>query len=576
MVRARCSWGGTICPTGPLTVQFSTPVRGAEVLRGVSVRPAAKFSIADTSDVRAEWVLEAELKPRTGYAVVADRSLTDGFGQTLSGNPVATMRTTGYAPAIDYPSGRTLVERTGARTFGLTYVNIDTLEVLVAPVPDSLEHVFLARSEWSWRELWPALLADAERRRIPVRGERDRVRVYGVPLSPPAARGGSRPALMAVQITSTRLDSASRTYRPIALVQVSDLGVHARVGAEEAAVWVTGAEDGRPRAGATVTLHDSKGRVLGRAKSDSTGLVRLRHFAPQPAADTADVGEDRWSGFQGYVSVALGADRAVLGINDYDPDLSPWRFNVQPAWGGERLPRPRPRSSPSAGIYRPGEPLFAKAIVRTGPLGALATPGAGDSLRWLFHDRADESGEAGVLRDTHRRALPASAPASSASRSPPTRRWVSTGWRRSSSARGAGPTSPRRRYRVAEYRPPEFLVEVAADSGARFAGDSVGARGRGALPVRRADGPRGGAMEPPPGVAALRRGRHPRHRGVLPWVTAAGGTRSCPSRRAPVRVSASGLDTLDAARPPSASLAARRRPTAGGRRRPRSRPRSPT
>ncbi len=80
---------------------------------------------------------------------------------------------------------------------------------------------------------------------------------------------------MAVQVSSTRLDSASRVFRPIALVQVSDLGVHARVGTEAAAVWVTGAEDGRPRSGASVTLHDAKGRVLGRARSDSAGLARI-------------------------------------------------------------------------------------------------------------------------------------------------------------------------------------------------------------------------------------------------------------------------------------------------------------
>ncbi|HEY9504344.1 MAG TPA: hypothetical protein VIQ27_00120, partial [Gemmatimonadales bacterium] len=245
---ARCSWGGSVCPTGPLTLHFTTPVRGADVLRGVALRPALAFSLADTADVRTDWVLQAELRPRTGYAAVADRSLTDIFGQRLAGNPVVTMTSTGYAPSIDYPSGRALVERRGARTFGLTFVNVDTLEVLIAPIPDSLEATFLGRSEWSWRELWPALLPGAQRRRIAVRGERDRVRVYGVPLDPPAPGKGSHATLMALQVTSPRLDSVSRSYRPIALVQVSDLGVHARVGAEDAAVWVTGAGDGRPRA----------------------------------------------------------------------------------------------------------------------------------------------------------------------------------------------------------------------------------------------------------------------------------------------------------------------------------------
>ena len=52
------------------------------------------------------------------------------------------------------------------------------------------------------------------------------------------------------------------------------------------------------------------------------------------------------------------------------------------------------------GIYRPGEPLFAKAIVRTGPLGALTRPPAADSLRWVFEARADQNGSPGALRDT--------------------------------------------------------------------------------------------------------------------------------------------------------------------------------
>ena len=29
-----------------------------------------------------------------------------------------------------------MVERVGRRTFGITYVNVDTLEVLTIPVPD--------------------------------------------------------------------------------------------------------------------------------------------------------------------------------------------------------------------------------------------------------------------------------------------------------------------------------------------------------------------------------------------------------------------------------------------------------
>ncbi len=243
LARAGCGWEGiAFCPTGPLVLRFSTPVRGADVQRHIALRPAVPFELGDTSDVRADWVLDATLRPHTAYAVVADAALRDGFGQALTGNPVATITTTGYAPAINYAPGRAVVERKGAGTFALTFVNVDTLEVVTAPVPDSLEAAFLARSEWRWNELWPALLPTARRDRIPVTSPRDRVRVYGVKLAAPEYRRPGTPTLLAVQVTSRGLDSLSRRQRPIALLQVTDLGVHARVGSEDGVVWVTGRE----------------------------------------------------------------------------------------------------------------------------------------------------------------------------------------------------------------------------------------------------------------------------------------------------------------------------------------------
>src|SRR5690606_25437088 len=95
----------------------------------------------------------------------------------------------------------------------------------------------------------------------------------------------------------------------------------------------------------------------------------------------------------GYVVATTADDRAVVGITSYDPDLAPWRFGISGAWGEERLPLAAAVFT-ERGIYRPGEPLYAKAIVRRGPLGALA-PAPGASMRWVFRDR-----EGGVLPDT--------------------------------------------------------------------------------------------------------------------------------------------------------------------------------
>ncbi len=539
LVKAACGWDRDRCPTGPLVVTFSTPVKGAEIQRHLRLTPEVPFTVSDSAEERDQWSLEAELSPRTWYGVVADSALHDIFGQRLTGNPVATARTSGYAPAIDYAWGRAIVERKGPRTLAVTHVNVDTLEVLVAPVPDSLERELMARSEWQWAELWPALLPGARRRRVPVAGTTDRVGIYGVPLPEPAP--GTRGAtLFAVQVTSPGFDSVGRRSRPIALLQVTDLGAHARIGASDGAVWVTGASDGLPRGGATVTLHDPTGAVLAAAKTGPDGVARFSAIRRPPLK--ADEPED-YNRAEGYVAVALGGDRTLIPLNRYDPDLSPWRFNVSGAWGSTRLPVAGAVFT-ERGIYRPGERVYAKSIVRTGTLGSLAVPARGDSLRWVFYDRSGDAPERGRLLE---KTVGLSAfGTAQASLVVPTAAGLGTyevaielrregKWAEIASAW----------YRVAEYRPPEFLVDVSADSGARFAGDSV----RATVDARYLFGAPMGRAAVTWTVRRQSDGGGPSIPGADSFVIGDTGWwwEEMDGSTSPVQVTASGTDTLDAA-----------------------------
>ncbi len=482
--------GHTFCPNGPFVVTFSTPVKGAELLKHLSVLPKVDFTIPDTADVSERWVVSAPLKPRTGYLVRVDSMLKDTFGQPLIGNPVKTVVTTGYRPNVSYAQGKSMVERIGRRTFGISYVNVDTLEVLTIPVPDSLEGRFLSRSEYGWGDDWKTLAGKAVLKRIPLGAARDRLSLYGYELPAPDASKPGTPTLFLLRATSPRLrtpdtsDAKLEPRQPIALVQVTDLGVHAKVGLEEGVVWVTGASDGRPRAGATAALRDAGGRVLARTVTDSLGIGRFRGIrrpAPKPSADGRI--DYEVASFDGYVDVRLGGDRALVAVNQYDPDLSPWRFNVSSAYGEARLPAAAAVFT-ERGIYRPGDTVYAKAIVRTGLLGALKVPARTDSVKVAFKDR-DE----GMLRETvstpsafgtlqNSVRLPRAAPLGSYRVIVSLKRQGE--WKEMASAS----------YRVAEYRPPEFLVDMTADNTPRFDGDTltatIGARYLFGAPMGRA------------------------------------------------------------------------------------------
>ena len=444
------------CPTGPLSITFTNPVRGSEIAKRLRILPQTAFRVRDTTFESTNWTLEAKLRPRIGYAVIADTSLRDAFGQPLKGNPAAGFNTTGYAPAVVQPVGHLLVER-GFHALAVQHVNVDTLVATIAPISDAMQAEVVNRYAFRNDTVWPALQRNATVERIVVRAPRDHAQVSRIPL--PVSDAARGPSMYALHVDGVSKNDKAETGGVTTVVQVTDLGVHAKIGMTEGAVWVTGVSDGVPKAGVKVSYHDASGSEIATAQTNAQGLAR---FATLRSPDTKRSDDDeepaRNGGLEGYVTAQLGADRAIVAINQWDPDLSPWRFNASAAWGDERLPLAGAVFT-ERGIYRPKERVYAKAIIRNGSLGALRAPPSGDSIKWTFHDR-----EEGSLRQV---TVPLS-PFGTSDQSLEIPSTAAVGyyeievavkrlrqWR----------TVARTGYRIAEYRPPEFLVDLkSADS----------------------------------------------------------------------------------------------------------------
>jgi uncharacterized protein YfaS (alpha-2-macroglobulin family) len=457
---------GKVCPAGYATVNFTTPVKGSEVLRAVGLSTTTPYTLSDTSEELSSWALVAGLKARSSYTVTVDSSLRDVFGQRLGATRVLALATTGYAPSVSSPTGAMLVEREGFRTLAVKHVNVDTLVVTVAPIPQSAEARLLATPQWSLAGAWSQVAAGAATRLVPLTGALDVPLVSAVKLPAYNAARPDAPTLSLVRISRPHPDTSRGERGGIALVQVTDIGIAARLGTEEAVVWATTLHDGKPAAGAAVILYDRQGRVRARRTTDAQGLARFEHLGPDT---TGDARARRYGyGFEGYAAVTSGSDRAVVPFTSYSWELSPWRFNVSAADPARRIPAAAAVFT-ERGIYRPGEVVHAKAIVRTGKLGALRVPSRGDSLRWVFFDR-----EEGTIRDTTvaasafgtaDQALPLGADLQLGTYRVAVELKRDGDWTELASAY----------YRIAEYRPPEFLVSVTSDSGPHFTGDTLSA-----------------------------------------------------------------------------------------------------
>jgi len=460
-VKAECAYEKE-CPTGPVVLSFTTPVRGSQLRKKVTLIPATSFTMADTSRESATWQLDVELKPRTRYAIVVDTGLRDVFGQKLTGNPARGMETSGYAPSVRYPFGRLLVERDAFGTLAVQHVNVDTLIVTAAAVPDSLEPRFLRSAVWNWETLWKQVESGAKVTRVAVRHAVDTPMITGVKI--PTVNAAGHRGLVAVRIGGSPGVRASGG-ESIALVQVSDLAVHAKIGAASGVVWVTRVSTGAALPDVQVTVRDAKGRTLASDRTDARGLATFPRIERTRPATTSE-GDDEYDIPDSYVEATSGDDRALVGITQYDPDLSPWRFGVSSAWGSQRFPLAATIFT-ERGIYRPGEPLYAKAILRRGPLGSLAAPTGRDSVRIVFHDREGATVQQRVVRLTpfgtaaDEYHVPAGAKLGYYYVG--VEYWWQGRWEEVDQAG----------YRVAEYRPPEFLVDVSGPGRAFFGGDSV-------------------------------------------------------------------------------------------------------
>ncbi len=466
---------GRWCPTGSPELHFTTPVKGAEVLRHVKILPNVAFTVQDSSSESDHFTLESKMNPRTRYAISVDTAMRDVFGQKLRGNPAAGFATTPYAPSIQYPYGRLVVERNGYGTLAIQHINIDTLVTEIAAVPAAMEAKCLGRSPWSIGPLWDSISSRATTRRIAVRGAPDKAHVTAIKLPLADASKPGSPTLYAVRVSSGIADTSAHDERArIALVQVTDLGVHAKIGVGEGVVWVTGVADGKPRAGAAITLYDAAGKSIATGITGADGTARLSGYGAATAVvDTTSVeeGDGEGGSFEGYVAAKLGVDRAVIGISGYDADLSPWQFDVYQASESDRLGVSGAVFT-ERGIYRPGEKLYAKAIIRSGSLGALTAPARGDSVKWIFKGReGDESSETLAEAVTQTSAFGTSDYAFT----------IPSGVALGTFAlevqghrEGKWVPLATTDYKIAEYRPPEFLVDMTVDtSAARFPGETA-------------------------------------------------------------------------------------------------------
>ncbi|WP_296925505.1 alpha-2-macroglobulin [Polaromonas sp.] len=222
----------------------------------------------------------------------------------------------------------------------------------------------------------------------PASGDPRPFEVVGIPLSP---------GFHVIEIASQKLGSsllderhgASRTMYVRTSALVTNLGVHFKLGRENALAWVTSLDKGAPVAGATVRVSSCGGQEIARAVTNTQGIASFKGLASEPPRCS---GEDYRNAY--FISARVrsagppqastapsggGALREAKSVgaqsdmdsvedmsftwSDWHKGIEPWRFNVPTS--RDTRPDQRAHTIFDRALLRAGETVSMKHLIRT-------------------------------------------------------------------------------------------------------------------------------------------------------------------------------------------------------------------
>jgi hypothetical protein len=171
-------------------------------------------------------------------------------------------------------------------------------------------------------------------------------------------------------------DQRTMYVRTAALV--TNLGVHFKLGRENALAWVTTLDKGTPVAGAQVRVSDCRGKELATGVTDATGVARLSGLSPE--APACNDGQHTRAYFVSARATQPTADGKgtvqdmAFTWSDWNRGIEAWRFNLPTSISAR--PDERAHTVFDRTLLRAGETVSMKHILRSETSSGFGLPQA--------------------------------------------------------------------------------------------------------------------------------------------------------------------------------------------------------
>ena len=348
----------------------------AQFLAHLTFAEEVKNLKATISDNRRKVTLEGNFAARDQYKVTLAKSLTSVERLSLSKNLVRRLQFSRLTPEIHLPSRDESQLAAGSRTYRIRSLNNRSLRLRIK----RLSPRDLVRSSLGYRHytgdapnyeryhnriplpfelITGKLVADEE---IQIDAPLDNTHFHTIKWDQYLPKNKTSGTFF-ISVTSEPAEHPDlRRARPRqvqALVQLTDIGLAWKLTTDSAFLYAYSCETGKPLPGVELALFGEDARPFEKAATGPDGTTTLPRHPDHR-----------------LLQARLGPDTLILPYDDSLPTVSMWRFPVNFEWQNAPENRRLVHLFTDRSLYRPGETVHLKGIVRTVNKRTLGLPTA--------------------------------------------------------------------------------------------------------------------------------------------------------------------------------------------------------
>lgn len=445
-------------PQGEVEITFASPMLREGFMRYVRITPAVTEVYTDWTSSDTQLRLSFEMRPQTAYRVQLDARALDRYGTPL-GRAVDVRFTTGdLEPYVQLRQAERL-QVYGAYTETVVYAgarNVSRLEVELYALDEDTFMNLSAYGGWdAWDKFDPTPAQLVQQWTVPVDQSRNTDALIPIPLRSNAATP-LPPGIYYLRLTAPEVLAASPDQAPERLLFVkSGLNLTLKESETETLVWATDLATGLPRSGLKLRLNSASSGWTAGGETDADGLWLSQDLRR----------ENLWEDLFVFSGSPGDPDFSVT-YNSWTQGIEPWQFGLD---YGYDLSHYRGYLYTERPLYRPGQTVYFKGILRADDDARYSLPVGIESLQVRIEDPQGRQLYSNTLPLTDMGTFNDELALSSE---------AALGVYYLHASRPDTDLSFGTTFQVAEYRKPEYQVEVTTDRPAYVDGDVIQLRGQ--------------------------------------------------------------------------------------------------